>query len=115
MVQSVFHKELFSQLTPTLGDLYSVKTEDKQSEFAKYMGMWQNLSCRNFGASRCSTILFDSFIASPLLTNDDDKDDDNDSNETKNDNDNDIAQMLSITAMITTTSIMTPKRLQKIT
>ena len=51
VVQSVFHKELFSQLTPTLGDLYSIKTEDKQTEFAKYMGMWQNLSCKDFGAS----------------------------------------------------------------
>eukprot|EP01083_Nonionella_stella_P080311 220666_1 len=51
VVQSVFHKELFVQLTPTLGDLYSIKTEDKQKEFAKYMGMWQNLKCEDFGAS----------------------------------------------------------------
>merc|ERR1712110_617219 len=51
VVQSVFHKQLFFQLSPTLGDLYSIKTEEKQKEFAKYMGMWQNLSCRDFGAS----------------------------------------------------------------
>eukprot|EP01084_Bolivina_argentea_P235850 396731_1 len=51
VVQSVFHKELFQQLTPTLGDLYSIKTEDKQSEFAKYMGMWKNLTCRDYGVN----------------------------------------------------------------
>lgn len=86
VAQSIFHKQLFMELAPTLQDLYLIHSELKQELFARYMG--RNLTLQSFGVSEQFCLIPE--LRPSILTEfelfEEEKEIENDENDNENDN-----------------------------